>query len=240
MFYMIKNSAPYAEIKLTIPLLDVKTEAFHLLENKLYATHRSNDAQGWNVFTLYGEGAYMTIGGDYGDKQNYHWTDLALRHCPKTVEWVQNLPYTELYRVRFMFLESEGYIKIHHDKEPEEQLGYTQVDDAMNIAISHPKDCYMRMVYENKFNDVPFKDGTSFFFNNRYFHYVYNPSINTRIHMIIHAKWLPLDLQYPKLKLHDLHYLKHPDFIYSNNSWNNKKALDEKIRSYSPDLSDYC
>ena len=49
-----------------------------------------------------------------------------------------------------------------------------------------------------------------------------------------------MDLEYPKLKLHNLHYLEHLDFVYSNNSWNNKKALDEKIRAYSPDLSDYC
>jgi aspartyl/asparaginyl beta-hydroxylase (cupin superfamily) len=236
---MIDNLAPYLKVNLTIPLADIKAEAEHLKNIGLYAEHRSEDAQGWNVFTLFGQGPFITIGGDWGDKEKYHWTDLAVKHCPKTVKWLQALPYKEIYRVRFMFLEPQGYIKIHNDKEPDEEIGYTQVDHAMNIAISHPQDCYMRMVYKDMCHDVPFEDGSSFFFNNRYFHYVMNESQQTRIHMIIHAKWQPLSVESPELKLQDIGYKDHTDKVYSNNHWNNRMALDEKIQAYSPDLSGY-
>ena len=234
------NLAPYLKVNLTIPLADVQAESQHLLDNQMYAEHRSEDATGWKVFTLFGEGPYITIGGDWGDKSKYHWTDLALKHCPKTVQWLQTLPYQEIYRVRFMFLDPNGHIKIHNDKEPEEQLGETKVNDAMNIAISHPQGCYMHMIYKDVYHDVPFHNGSAFFFNNRYFHYVKNYSQNVRTHMIIHAKWHPLSVEPPKLNLQDLDYQSHPPFAYSSNSWNNRKALDEKIGSYSPDLSSYC
>ncbi len=238
---MTKNSAvPYLKVNITIPLLDVCIEAEFLLKNKMFEPHRSDDGSGWNVFTLYGEGEYITIGGNWGDPKKYHWTTLAKKYCPKTVEWLQNLPYTEIYRARFMFLEPDGHIKIHHDKEPSEQLGYTIVDDAMNIAIKHPVGCYMRQVYKDHYNEVPFTSGSAFFFNNRYFHYVKNNSTETRIHMIIHAKWLPLNTEYPNINLISKNYLDHEELAYANNSWNNKEALNEKIEAYTPDLSHYC
>ena len=241
MFCMTKNSKlPYLKVNLTIPLLDICDEAQNLLAKGMYEPHRSDDGEGWNVFTLFGEGEYITIGGNWGDPTKYHWTNLAKKYCPKTIEWLQSLPYTEIYRARFMFLEPHGHIKIHHDKEPQEHLGDTVIDDAMNIAIKHPQGCYMRQVYKDYYNEVPFKDGTAFFFNNRYFHYVHNNSNETRIHMIIHAKWLPLHTEYPDIDLVQKNYLDHENFAYSNNPWNDRKALDEKISAYTPDLSHYC
>jgi len=241
MFCMTKNlNIPYLKVNLTVPVLDICDEATHLLENNMYEPHRSDDGHGWNVFTLFGEGEYITIGGNWGDPAKYHWTKLAEKYCPKTVEWLKSLPYTEIYRARFMFLEPQGHIKIHHDKEPDETLGHTVVDDAMNIAIKHPQGCYMRQVYKDHYNEVPFDDGTVFFFNNRYFHYVYNNSTQTRIHMIIHAKWLPLHTEYTKINLIEKNYLDHEEFAYSNNAWNNKEALNEKISAYTPDLSYHC
>lgn len=58
--------------------------------------------------------------------------------------------------------------------------------------------------------------------------------------MIIHAKWLPLHTEYPDIDLVQKNYLDHENFAYSNNPWNDRKALDEKISAYTPDLSHYC
>jgi hypothetical protein len=241
MFYMMHNSnAPYLRANLTIPVDAIYEEAKYLLENNMYMAHREDDAEGWNVFTLYGESAYITIGGNYGNEENYHWPDIAVQSCPKTIAWLQQLPYKKIYRARFMFLQPGGYIKIHHDKEPDEPKGFVNtVYDAMNIAINNPENCYVKQIYEDCCNTVPFKKGTAFFFNNRYYHYVENNSDEVRVHMIIHADWHPVTIQYEKVELENVHYTKHEEKFYSSNQWNNLEVINENIKAYSPNLSHY-
>ncbi len=232
---MIDTFAPYQNVRLTIPLSIIKKEAQHLWDNGYYVEHRGNWSKGWFAFTLFGEGPYITLGGDWGDKSKYHWTKIAKKQCPQTVEWIQELPIEEIYRVRFMFMTPGGYIKIHHDKEPHEKIGETIVNDAMNIAITN-SDCTMYQVYKNHYNIVPFNDGDAFFFNNRYFHFVDNPvSSNLRIHMIIHAKWNSVLAEPCKLNLLNKSFLDHDEKFYVD-----KEKLNEKIEAYSPDLSHYC
>ena len=232
---MLQTNAPYQKVRLSIPLAIIKEEAQNLWYNNYYVEHRGNNSNGWFAFTLFGEGPYITLGGDWGDKKKYHWTDIAVKNCPQTVDWIKQLPIEELYRVRFMFITPGGYIKLHNDKEPNEQVGHTVVDDAMNIAITNGK-CSMYQIYKNNYNIVPFVDGDAFFFNNRYFHYVDNPASSTlRIHLILHAKWHSISVEPCKLELFNKYFLKHNEKFYEN-----KKRLNEYIEAYSPNLSCYC
>ena len=231
---MLQPSAPYQKVRITIPLSVVKEEAKNLWYNEYYVEHRGNNSQGWFAFTLYGEGPYITLGGDWGDKKKYHWTEIALKYCPQTVAWIKQLPIQEIYRARFMFITPGGYIKLHNDKEPSEKIGYTVVNDAMNIAIINAE-CKMYQIYKNHYNIVPFEDGAAFFFNNRYFHYVDNPVSSTlRIHMIIHAKWYSVLAEPCKLQLYDKYFLDHDKKFYGN-----KNTYNEYIEAYSPNLSCY-
>ena len=228
------KKSPFQQVFISMPINLIKEEGLNLWQTGYHTQHRSRNAQGWHSLTLYGEGPYITLGGDYGDSSKYHWTDIGKRMCPATVEWLQSLPYKELYRARFMFLEPGGYIKIHHDKEPEEAIGEVVVDDAMNISVTQPNNCYLRQVFKDGDSDVPFKEGSAFFFNNRYFHYAENRSSEIRIHLILHAKWLFLSLRKCKLKFIKQNYLNHGNELYEN-----KERLNDVIENYSPDLSSY-
>jgi hypothetical protein len=53
----------------------------------------------------------------------------------------------------------------------------------VNIAVIHPKDCFM--VLEN-YGVVPFVEGEAYIINIRHFHSVINLSTESRIHVIGH------------------------------------------------------
>jgi hypothetical protein len=56
---------------------------------------------------------------------------------------------------------------------------------AINIAITQPENCYLRN--SETLEEVPFKEGSVFWFNNGPFHEAANFSKQPRIHFIIHG-----------------------------------------------------
>lgn len=151
--------------------------------------HRSSDSQGWNSLCLHGIDAEKTLSCDrYGyldEKQApYKWT-WAAEKAPVTTDYLKNLInrdyFSEVYRIRFMYLKPNGFIKFHRDREEHRKsLG------PLNIALNMPEKCYWLF---KKWGQVPFKSGMGMAVDISNEHGVWNFSEETRVHIIIHGDY---------------------------------------------------
>lgn len=174
------SGAPWIDMQLEIPAAAMLEEAKQL--KKEFVKHRFSDGYGWSSLAIHGISKTHTMSANaYGLEENldlYHYTEIA-DQCPVTINFLKNLPGIRFGRVRFMLLESQGYIKPHKDN------WNNYIASAMNISLNNPNDC--RLVVEN-FGTLPFSNsGSALFFNNYYKHSVVNLSNEDRYHMIIHG-----------------------------------------------------
>ena len=149
--------------------------------------HRSDNSQGWNSLCLHGIDAQKTLSCDrYGylnEKQApYQWT-WASEKASVTTSYLKTLVsqdyFSEIYRVRFMYLQPGGFIKFHRDREEGNQsLG------PLNIAINMPEKCYWLF---KKWGRVPFSAGMGMAVDVSNEHGVWNFSEETRVHIIVHG-----------------------------------------------------
>lgn len=179
---------PYIKMPVpNIPWQEMLNEALPL--EKYFVTHRSDDSSGWKSLSLHGINSSSTRAPeDYGYKSEkevpYVWTEVT-KMCPITMSWLKKILdddwFSELYRVRFMWLEPGGYIKFHQDrKEGEHSLG------PMNVALNMPENCFWLF---KKWGRVPFTNGTAFAVDVSFQHGVCNLSSEPRVHLIIHGKY---------------------------------------------------
>jgi len=184
--YLEDNDHFYLECLLKIPDA-VKSEALSIYENGLFTPHRTSHGKGWASATLHGEDWDITHYNPDA-KKYYKWTKLT-EYAPVMTDWLKNtFPNNGKYgRCRFMLLEPGGYIRRHTDTHQWEEGMKLKNDmtSAINIAITQPENCYLRN--SETLEEVPFKEGSVFWFNNGPFHEAANFSKQPRIHFIIHG-----------------------------------------------------
>jgi aspartyl/asparaginyl beta-hydroxylase (cupin superfamily) len=171
---------PWLELDLIhpIPVEEIFEEIQKIKPHLVEHRYETGDYDGWYSFCLHGKDHSATKQDYfYNDAREYKWTELALEHMPKTVEFFKTRwPGSDFARVRVMLLNPNGHIGVHRDDYPD-------IHFPINLAITHPKDCHM--VFE-KHGAVPFAPGKAFWLNIYKLHAVFNNSDQPRWHMIVH------------------------------------------------------
>lgn len=149
--------------------------------------HREGDGHdGWRSCCLHGLGIDITGTHPLEPIENYHWTSLT-ELCPSITKFWKSFPTEKFARLRFMELAGNGLIAPHCDAP--NGIKNTEIDmmDHMipiNIAITHPGECYMNLEH---YGLVPWVEGKAFTINITDTHSVVNPSNIPRMHMIAHC-----------------------------------------------------
>jgi hypothetical protein len=186
-----KSGLPWLKLDFKIPFQKMLNEA--MAARHLFIPHRSDPdkkgyvAKGWRALCLHAispkhSKSYNVYGYKSEDDVPYRWTEMA-KLCPVTTNFFRNVyPCQKYYRVRFMLLESGGYIMPHTDRR--ERLLWE-----VNFALNNPKGCFFKM---KNFGYVPFKPKSAFILDVSNKHSVANFSNEDRYHLIVHGK--PLDV----------------------------------------------
>lgn len=174
---------PWLDLDLDVPVSDILLESESVYGSAV--THRSHDKfagryshQGWKSLTIFGASSEITE----ESQQPYRWTDIS-KTCPITVEFLEKnwLIDDTTGRIRFMWLEPQGYIFPHHDRD---QPGLYET----NIALHHPPGCVFRFLDKG---NVPFSNGCAIMVDVSNRHLVINDSSELRTHLIVHAQLKP-------------------------------------------------
>ena len=184
--WILKHSqTPWLEILgIDAPYAEMYNEARALRD--MFVFHRGEEAgmQGWRSLAVHGISATLTnVPQTYGldpEQVKYDWTEIQDR-CPVTVKFFKEVfPYNQYQRLRYMLVESGGYIAPHCDNTT------NMPGAAVNISLNNPNNCRLTSVH----GTVPFRNsGSVFLFNNHYRHAVHNNSDTDRFHMIVHGQW---------------------------------------------------
>lgn len=177
------SDAKYVELDIAIDHTGILEEGKFLKD--YFITHRqgSYDHKGWKSLVLHGWNESQSgHWRDYGYKKiddvikELHWTEIS-KKCPKTVDFIKTQFPSKLFgRIRFMLLESGGYISEHTDSR-------VPMLDNTNISLSNPKDCLWHWGDGDSLYMIP---GKTYVMNIHYPHSVKNNSPNDRYHLIIH------------------------------------------------------
>lgn len=186
---ILRKPIGWIELNLEIDLDSWKYES-SLVKNYL-VEHREGDGHlGWRSCCIHGIDVDKTGNWEcYSDKESnfsYKWTEIS-KITPTITNFWKNFPVEGFKRLRFMELSPGGYISPHNDSPNGiKNTEFDMMDHIVpiNIAITHPKDCYMKV--ENH-GIVPWKDGKSFIINITNTHSVYNNSRIPRMHLIAHC-----------------------------------------------------
>lgn len=178
------NNLFYLKANIQIPETVIQ-EAMNIYNAGLFVDHKVSIGKGWKSVALRGEGMHVTT---FNPDAKYEWTELV-DYAPTMTDWLKSeFPNNGNYaRCRFMLLESGGYIGRHTDT-PRWKEGTplkNDVTQAVNIAITQPKNCYLRNAVT--LEEVPFRQRDVFWFNNGPFHEAANLSTEPRIHFILHG-----------------------------------------------------
>jgi len=186
--WITKNSnLPWLELRIDIPFINMLEEAISL--KKEFVEHRENDSsngyshKGWKSLCIHGISSEKTNHyTEYGYTSNketpYIWTEASEKAPVTTNFFKETFPMSEYYRVRFMLLESGGYISPHRDTEKSSL-------SPINIALNMPKGCLFKF---EKHGLVPIKTGQSFLLDVSNKHAYMNKSFDDRYHIIVHGK----------------------------------------------------
>lgn len=176
--YSRDSSVDYVRMNFNVPL-DVILKEYENIKDTL-VIHRPEDGhKDWYAVTLYGFDS---------DKTNSHWeyrkkglkpsvTEVG-KHCTKTIDWVNTLPYSRIDDIRFLVIKPKGYIAKHQDVPERNWL------EPLNISLTYPSGS--KFVLNNK--EVDYKPGVSLVLNIHYEHYVENNSDEERVHLLVHGK----------------------------------------------------
>lgn len=180
----------WIELDINIDLASWQLEA--QAASPYFVTHREDNNTGWNSCCIHGididkTGAWTNYGYTDEEQVPYNWTEVAHKSPVIKRFWNDIFPANKYRRIRFMELEPTSAITPHSDM-PGKLPGENNFDSLdfgvpVNIAVIHPKDCYM--VVEG-YGVVPFKEGKAFIVNIRNYHSVINFSKQPRVHVIGH------------------------------------------------------
>lgn len=186
-----KSGWPYLPLALPgAPFKEMLAEA-QALED-LFIDHRRNkeyvndDSPGWRSICLHGEAwdktdywtTYPENAGLQAQDIRYSWTTVAER-CPITTQYFkEEFPNFNYQRLRYMWLDPQGYIAPHQDRT-EHRLS------PINVALNNPPGCVFLMKDKGY---VPFENsGNACLVDVGNIHSVWNNSDTPRIHMISHG-----------------------------------------------------
>jgi hypothetical protein len=178
------TTAKCLRLDIEIPFNDILKEAIALRSDFILYDQGSKDMhKGWHSLPLHGLGDNKTLSYPaYGYNSpieaanNMMWTTLSDK-CPITVNWLKTkFPSRRFGRVRFMLLESGGYIAPHVDSEH-------QIVEAVNIALTNPTECIWHW---GDGTELHFNPGDVYAMNLSYKHSITNNSNEDRYHMIVH------------------------------------------------------
>jgi len=185
--HWIIHSSGWPYLPLDLPEAPYKLMYQEALAIKdMFVVHRNSDSLGWRSLCIYGEEwdrtdhytAYPENSNKGIEDIKYKWTKVA-DLCPVTTKYFkEDFPHTPTQRIRFMWLDPQGYILPHKDRT-EHFLS------PVNIALNNPKGCIFNM--EGK-GFVPFEEtGNSCLVDIGNLHSVWNNSDIPRIHIISHG-----------------------------------------------------
>ena len=178
--YSRNSKTPWVQLNWNVPFNEIFCEAKRL--SNFFVTHRPEDKhKGWKAVTIYGYNSKNT---------KSHWEYLNLyknkkktthagKMCPKTLKWIETLPFSRIDDIRFLILNPKGVINPHIDVPDRNWL------DPVSVAIHWPKQCQFKFTHKGF---VPFATGKSFVLNIHYEHGVINHSNETRVNLLIHGK----------------------------------------------------
>ena len=185
-----KSSFGWLELDLEIDLAGWQLEAQQA--DPYFVAHREEQNTGWNSCCIHGididkTGAWTSYGYKNEKQVPYKWTELAHRSPRVKHFWQNEFPADNYRRIRFMEVEAGASIIPHSDMPGrlpgEDNFDALEFGVPVNIAVVHPKDCFM--VLEGH-GIVPFDEGKAFIINIRNYHSVINFSQQSRIHVIGH------------------------------------------------------
>lgn len=179
------SEAKSLKLALPIPHESMLEEAKALRE--YFVQYRNKETQynhkGWHSLAIHGLAYNKPMSWDaYEEYKTPHdaindmgWTSIS-DSCPITVDWLKNtFPSNRLGRVRFMLLESGGYIDRHYDSEH-------HVIEPINIALNNPYGC----IWHWDEGTLDFNAGDIYALNLKYHHKIINNSNIDRYHLIVH------------------------------------------------------
>jgi hypothetical protein len=153
----------------------------------LFVEHREGEThRGWSSVCIHGEAFNRTRSWvDYEDNKGknhdqikYDWCKEVTDRCPVTYNFLKNLPFIDIQRIRFMMLEPGGFILPHNDRD-------LSMLNPLNIGLNQPAGCIFRMKDKG---DVPFPEkGGACLVDISNDHSVWNNSNEVRIHIIVHG-----------------------------------------------------
>lgn len=175
-----ESGLPWLPLQLNLPYQTMAAEALSVMDQ--FVEHRGGDGRGWKSLCLHGIDSTKTRSPrHYGHTEYsapYRWTEVASR-CPVTTKYFQEcFPMNKLFRVRFMLLESGGFISPHRDTD-------TRFLSAVNIALTNPNGAYFKM---DGVGCVPYQPGSAFLLDVGTLHSCVNMSLAPRIHIIVHGE----------------------------------------------------
>lgn len=186
-----KSDFGWLELDIEFDLNLWKTEAQAC--KQYLVPHRESNSHGWNSCCIHGispekTGAWTNYGYSEESSVPYHWTEISSR-AANIVDFWKQFPYDTYRRIRFMEVIPGGYIDPHSDMPGrlpgEENFNALEFGVPVNVAIVHPKDCFMTL---QGYGCIPWQEGKAFIINIRNYHSVINYSDTSRIHLIAHGK----------------------------------------------------
>lgn len=162
------------------------------IAKKYFVNHRSSsnyensEHRGWHSCCIHGLGISNTEAEEEANQHLFHWTALSY-DTPNITKFWKQFPVETYRRLRFMRLESGGYIGIHNDLPTTmptaslKDLDPLRSTISINVAVQHPKDC--DFITEN-FGTIPINEGEAYIINITKNHCVVNNNKQDRIHII--------------------------------------------------------
>ena len=176
------TTVPYVRLDLDIPWQQIHKEALAVKDQCI--VHRTDEGKGkWLSCCLHGidneyTNDWMYYDGKFLEEPEYKWTSIS-EQCPVTTQFFkEQFPYSSYKRLRFMWVEPDGYILPHQDDQQ-------RCLNPINISIYNPVQCEFR--YKN-YGTIPFVNGSAFLIDVGQPHSVWNRSNEARLHIIAHGK----------------------------------------------------
>lgn len=180
-------------LKLDIDINLLKWQEESKVAEKFYVDHRGSknysgsEHKGWKSCCIHGIDINRTEAVEDANHHLFHWTDLSSLVPTITEFWRDMFPVETYRRLRFMCLESDGYIGVHNDLPTTTEFkNLKQLDPlrntiSVNVAIIHPMNC--DFVIENC-GTIPMSQSEFYIINNTKNHCVINDGDFSRIHII--------------------------------------------------------
>jgi Aspartyl/Asparaginyl beta-hydroxylase len=179
---VFRGGLPFLELDLEVPdtLLPEASavqDAFVPHRDGEYAHH------GWRAACIHGLSPAHTQGARaYGHPSDlaapYRWCEEVSARTPRTVAWVRTwFGDAELFRIRYMLLEPNGFVAPHTDWKLPSMIG-------LNVALNMPAGCRFML---DSVGALPMRAGKAYLLDLSHVHSVINEGSEPRFHMILHG-----------------------------------------------------